>query len=102
PDRVAASIDQLCTRVRQGRSPVYGALLRENILEAIGCSFPLFCSRLHAEKKEHLASAFMATHAAQLPQFHHVATEFVRFVQGREDVPRNLLCLLEYEWALLA
>lgn len=102
PERVAASIDQLCIRVRQGRTPVYGTLLRENVLEAIGCSFPLFCECLQAEKREHLASTFMAMHAAQLPQFHHAATEFVRFAQSREDIPRHLLCLLEYEWALLA
>ncbi|MEO9080161.1 MAG: putative DNA-binding domain-containing protein [Rhodanobacter sp.] len=102
PSDIAAQIDRLCTDARGGDAPIYGALLRDNVLDVLSCSFPRFCGACGRGSTAALASAFVVQHSSQRPQFHHIATEFVKFAQRSTQLTRRLLCLLEYEWALLA
>lgn len=101
PARVAAAIEAFCADIRRRGTSIYARLLRENVLDVLRCSFPRFSADLGAAL-EPLARGFLAAHAAERPQFHHIATEFVAYAQGLGDLPRRALCLLEYEWALLA
>lgn len=102
PSNVAAQIDHLCASARRGDAPIYSALIRDNVLDVLTCSFPRFCHACGRDSTAALASAFVVQHPAHDPRFHHIATEFVRFAQQSAQLPSRLLCLLEYEWALLA
>jgi hypothetical protein len=95
-----AEIAALCAQTRRGTEPIYGGLLRENILEVVACSFPEFTRRTGEERLKAIVNGFVAGHPAHLPQFHHIATEFVLFAQCG-GVPASLLPILEYEWMLL-
>jgi hypothetical protein len=102
PARVAAAVEALCADVRRGGSSRYAGLLRDNVLDVLRCSFPRFSALVPQSRLERLAAGFMAGHRAGRPQFHHIATEFVAYAQGLDDLPTRWLCLLEYEWTLLA
>lgn len=101
PRGMIAEIVSLCEQARRG-SGLYGQLLRENVVDVLRCSFPLFGARLEPQWLEEAAGAFLAGHPASRPQFHQIATEFVEFAQQQLDLSPLLLALLEYEWVLLA
>jgi uncharacterized protein len=102
PPAVSAEIARFCEAARRGDAHPYGQLMRENLIDASMSSFPLACEQLGRSRVEKLVAAFFACHRASLPQFHHIATEFVAYLQARVDLPPGILPLLEYEWLLLA
>lgn len=103
PDPVMVrEVAQLCARARQDPECLYGRLLRENVRDVLECSFPRFCERIEPADLAQMIDRFVAEHPAIRPQFHQVATEFVEFAQARLSLTNSLLCVLEYEWALLA
>lgn len=102
PLSVQRQITDFCAKLRVGQAPVYSQLLAQNILGVIRHSFPAFSAHIATDDLERFVSEFMRLHPARLPQFHDIATEVVRFAQPLVWLPRPLLCLLEYEWALLA
>lgn len=101
PPLLQAELAALCGAIRQGEG-CYGPLLRENVLDVLRCSFPLFSACVGELALQQLAGDFLADHPASRPQFHQLASELVLFAQRRAGLPRPQLCLLEYEWTLLA
>lgn len=101
PKVMQADIAQLCARVRAGEEVLYGRLLRENILGVITCSFPAFSRRAGADKLAAWVDAFIGSHAATLPSFHQIASEFLLFAQSAPDFSAALMPVVEYEWVLL-
>lgn len=102
PPEMVAETARLCASARYYSDSLYGRLLRENALDAVGISFPLFCRHVGEPALEPLIDAFIADHHATRPQFHHIATEFVVFAQALATLAFPLACLLEYEWVQLA
>ncbi len=59
-----------------------------------------------------LVDEFVVVHYASEPEFHHIATEFVSFIQRRTqpmnssslitgyELTSNQLAVLEYEWCI--
>ena len=102
PIRMFEEIESFCKEVRSGVAPVYGHSLRENVIGVVKCSFPSFFQCMGTQSIERMVDRFMRDHQAERPHFHEIASEIVCFAQQCEAMPRPLLCLLEYEWALLA
>ncbi|OGT63597.1 MAG: hypothetical protein A3J38_03640 [Gammaproteobacteria bacterium RIFCSPHIGHO2_12_FULL_45_9] len=78
----------------------YHQFLYDKIDNVVAQSFPHFSACLPEESKMQLINAFLAIHGAIEPEFHHIATEFVRFTQQYGKLQKTLLTLLEYEWVL--
>lgn len=78
----------------------YRAFLRGNLTDVIACVFPLFSREAGQARIGHLVAAFLAEHGAREAEFHHLATEFVRFIHGRDDLSSDECQLIEYEWIL--
>ncbi|MDE1917243.1 MAG: putative DNA-binding domain-containing protein [Sphingomonadales bacterium] len=100
PEAMQAEVAALCAQARHGANTLYGALLRENILGAIACSFPEFSRKAGEMPLNAAVDLFVASHPAHLPQFHQIASEFVLFAQGG-GVASARLPVMEYEWVLL-
>lgn len=101
PDRLLIEIADLAGRARRDPRDLYGQLLRENVADAIRCSFPAVARMAGEVVVAAAADAFVAAHPASRPQFHQIATEFVLFAQGQPVLPPALMPLVEYEWVLL-
>lgn len=92
-------------RIAEALSPMdsvrnYREFLRSNVAEVIASVFPLFSREAGRIRVESLAAAFLTDHAASEAEFHQIATEFVRFIHGREEVNSDERQLIEYEWML--
>ncbi|KEQ17912.1 HvfC/BufC family peptide modification chaperone [Endozoicomonas numazuensis] len=81
-------------------SRYYREFVRGNIKEVVQHSFPKFCSCIDEETMDSLANGFLKNHKTIEPEFHHIATEFVRFIQAHFSENPVLLSMLEYEWVL--
>ena len=96
----------LCEAIRQPDTATPLSMLRyqqfiyENIVGVITQTFPLFSKNTSNDMRAMLVNKFLANHKATEPEFHHIATEFVRFVQQQNTVNNKSLCVLEYEWVL--
>lgn len=102
PKRITKPMEAFCASLRQGSMPIYSALLRENVLEVLRCSFPIFSQYMEADDLVSFAAGFIQSHAVQLPRFFEIATEAVRYAQSQKCLSTQFLCLMEYEWSLLA
>ncbi|MFC3672060.1 HvfC/BufC family peptide modification chaperone [Novosphingobium pokkalii] len=102
PRAMAMEFASFCRAARKNGSGIYGQLLRENVADALRASFPLFTGLIGSAALDAAIEAFIQRHPATRPQFHHIATEFLLFVQRQPVSPREQIALLEYEWALLA
>ncbi|MCW1988462.1 UNVERIFIED_ORG: hypothetical protein M2348_004247 [Sphingomonas sp. R1F5B] len=102
PPGMAAEFASFCLAARTSGSGLYGQLLRENVVDALRASFPLFTDRIGNATLEPAIDAFLQRHPATHPQFHYIPTEFLIFTQRERAVAPIHLALLEYEWALLA
>lgn len=80
----------------------YQKFVRAHLVEVIEQTFPNFNQLLTPAEKNRYVNAFVLTHRAIEAEFHHLATEFVRFMQQQAGSQANLLSLLEYEWVLFA
>lgn len=109
-------IEWLASRVRQPKENVachYVRSVRANVEYVLESCFGLTLGYLSPDECRKLVEGFVTHHGALEPAFHHIATEFVRYVQrrcksapqpgGEEPLnwPRQWLALLEYEWACL-
>ncbi|UTH73513.1 putative DNA-binding domain-containing protein [Chromobacterium sp. IIBBL 290-4] len=100
--RIECFSRQLRTRAAKPPSPsveLYREFVCGNIEEALTQVFPLFCEQTGEDQLADMVDAFLAEHGAQSPAFHHIATEFLCFMQTRLPLP--LRQCLEYEWVLL-
>ena len=72
-----------------------------NVHSVINQTFPMFSQQLQEDELNNLVTAFVEHSHAIEPEFHHIATEFVRFIQsGHPTLTAELKTLLEYEWVI--
>ncbi|MGF1754957.1 putative DNA-binding domain-containing protein, partial [Vibrio makurazakiensis] len=58
----------------------YGEFIRDNVFAVVTNTFPLFCEQLSENELNQFIDEFVETHSADEPEFHHIATELVKFV----------------------
>ncbi|MEZ9265633.1 putative DNA-binding domain-containing protein [Vibrio splendidus] len=88
----------------------YSEFIRDNVFGVLNNTFPLFCKQVDQDQLLILVDEFVVVHYASEPEFHHIATEFVSFVQRRtqpmyissltatHELTADQLAVLEYEW----
>ncbi|MFA0055764.1 HvfC family peptide modification chaperone [Vibrio echinoideorum] len=88
----------------------YSEFIRDNVFGVLNNTFPLFCQQVEQSQLLILVDEFVVVHYASEPEFHHIATEFVSFVQRRtqpmgmsslsasHELTADQLAVLEYEW----
>ncbi|MEZ9895120.1 putative DNA-binding domain-containing protein [Vibrio lentus] len=94
----------------------YSEFIRDNVFGVLNNTFPLFCQQVDQDQLLMLVDEFVVVHYASEPEFHHIATEFVSFVQRRtqpmyisslsdlstlsasHELTDDQLAVLEYEW----
>lgn len=88
----------------------YSEFIRDNVFGVLNNTFPLFCQQVDQDQLLILVDEFVVVHYASEPEFHHIATEFVSFVQRRtqpmyiscltatHELTADQLAVLEYEW----
>lgn len=109
PQRMQQQTAWLASRVRlpqDGIASQYARSVRANVESVLESTFPLTHGHWEQVDRWQLVEGFVAHHCADAPEFHHIATEFVRYVQyhhgeGSLNWPKQRLALLEYEWACL-
>ncbi|HGY1007844.1 TPA: putative DNA-binding domain-containing protein [Aeromonas salmonicida] len=109
PQRMQQQTAWLASRVRlpqDGIASQYARSVRANVESVLESAFPLTHGHWAPVDRGQLVEGFVAHHGADAPEFHHIATEFVRYVQHRHgegslNWPRQRLALLEYECACL-
>ncbi|MGN5140065.1 HvfC family peptide modification chaperone [Aeromonas sp. 164P] len=109
PQRMQLQTAWLASRVRlpqDGIASHYVRSVRANVASVLESVFPLTHAHWAPVERGLLVEGFIIAHSAEAPEFHHIATEFVRYVQHRHgecslNWPRQRLALLEYEWACL-
>ncbi|MFM2589970.1 putative DNA-binding domain-containing protein [Vibrio sp. TBV020] len=84
----------------------YSQFIRNNVLSVLNNTFPMFCDALNGESLNQLVDDFVVVHYASEPEFHHIATEFVKYIQIRTSsilsdgcVTPDVVSLLEFEWS---
>ena len=122
PDKMVSQTQALTATIRSSsfdRSTCrYGEFVRDNVMGVLTNTYPLFCRQLPSEQLNALIEEFIDVHHATEPQFHHIATEFAKFIQQRaqqsdvehcvdvaynpKSLSSNEVALLEYEWAALS
>lgn len=109
PQQMQQQTAWLASRVRlpqDGIASQYARSVRTNVASVLESAFPLTHGHWAPVDRWQLVEGFVAHHGACAPEFHHIATEFVRHVQHRHgegtlNWPKQRLALLEYEWACL-
>ncbi|WP_333919074.1 HvfC/BufC family peptide modification chaperone [Vibrio crassostreae] len=88
----------------------YSEFIRDNVFGVLNNTFPLFCKQVDQDQLLILVDEFVVVHYASEPEFHHIATEFVSFVQRRaqpmyissltatHQLTDDQLAVLECEW----
>ncbi|CAH6824978.1 conserved hypothetical protein [Vibrio chagasii] len=88
----------------------YSEFIRDNVFGVLNNTFPLFCQQVDQDQLLILVDEFVVVHYASEPEFHHIATEFVSFIQRRTEamygsrltaahaLSTDHLAVLEYEW----
>lgn len=88
----------------------YSEFIRDNVFAVLNNTFLLFCQQVDQDQLLILVDEFVVVHYASEPEFHHIATEFVIFVQRRtqpmyisslaatHQLTDDQLAVLEYEW----
>ncbi|HGY9593867.1 TPA: putative DNA-binding domain-containing protein [Vibrio campbellii] len=107
PSKMRAQTESLTALIRTPMSQHalcrYSEFIRDNILGVVANTFPLFSSQFADEQLERMVDDFVVMHGASEPEFHHIATEFVQFLQQKEhqdssSISADQKALLEYEW----
>jgi len=90
------------TSIEQARSITrYHEFVRDNVRSVITHTFPMFSQQLPKQTIDHWVNEFLLQSQAIEPEFHHIATEFVRFLQTHSNaLPAKVVSVLEYEWVL--
>ncbi|WP_192482761.1 MULTISPECIES: putative DNA-binding domain-containing protein [Cysteiniphilum] len=109
PSLLVIATNRLCQNIRckqhdltYENKPIYRNFILGNIQSVIEGTFPLFNKMTCPKLLTLLIEDFLMHHPANEPQFHHIATEFLRFAQSSKAVPALLLAVLEYEWLLFS
>lgn len=102
PETLFLHTESLAKAIRHGGIAHYQTFVRAHILEVIEQTFPHVNRHITLAEKSQCVDDFIRTHQAIEPEFHHIATEFVRFVQQHHCFSFYLLSLLEYEWVLFS
>lgn len=107
PSKMRAQTESLTALIRtpmnQHALCRYSEFIRDNILGVVANTFPLFSSQFADEQLERMVDDFVVMHGASEPEFHHIATEFVQFLQQKAHQDSSFIsadqkALLEYEW----
>lgn len=107
PNKMRARTESLTALIRtpmnQHALCRYSEFIRDNILGVVANTFPLFSSQFADEQLERMVDDFVVMHGASEPEFHHIATEFVQFLQQKShqdssSISADQMALLEYEW----
>lgn len=107
PSKMRAQTEYLTALIRtpmnQHALCRYSEFIRDNILGVVANTFPLFSSQFADEQLERMVDDFVVMHGASEPEFHHIATEFVQFLQQKAHQDSSFIsadqkALLEYEW----
>ncbi|WP_061035336.1 MULTISPECIES: HvfC/BufC family peptide modification chaperone [Vibrio] len=107
PSKMRAQTESLTALIRtpmnQHALCRYSEFIRDNILGVVANTFPLFSSQFADEQLERMVDDFVVMHGASEPEFHHIATEFVQFLQQKahqdsSSISADQKALLEYEW----
>ncbi|MFB9217341.1 HvfC/BufC family peptide modification chaperone [Vibrio sinaloensis] len=109
PTSLVSECESLTTLIRSpfGASSLcrYSQFIRNNVINVLNYSFPMFCKQLSDEALKQLVDDFVVVHYAAEPEFHHIATEFVKYIQIRTtsilsdgSLTSDLVSLLEFEW----
>ncbi|MGD1504308.1 putative DNA-binding domain-containing protein [Vibrio harveyi] len=107
PSKMCAQTESLTALIRtpmnQHALCRYSEFIRDNILGVVANTFPLFSSQFADEQLERMVDDFVVMHGASEPEFHHIATEFVQFLQQKahqdsSSISADQKALLEYEW----
>ena len=107
PSKMRAQTESLTALIRtpmnQHALCRYSEFIRDNILGVVANTFPLFSSQFADEQLERMVDDFVVIHGASEPEFHHIATEFVQFLQQKahqdsSSISADQMALLEYEW----
>ncbi|MHA7588281.1 HvfC/BufC family peptide modification chaperone [Vibrio harveyi] len=107
PNKMRAQTESLTALIRtpmnQHALCRYSEFIRDNILGVVANTFPLFSSQFADEQLERMVDDFVVMHGASEPEFHHIATEFVQFLQQKvhpdsSSISADQMALLEYEW----
>jgi hypothetical protein len=109
PLRLVQNTERLCQIIRQRGIDdctegigCYRNIVRANLSEVLKCTFPLFINELGKEGQAHFVEGFLNKHQATEPEYHHIATEWVRFVQEQPGLTSKQLALMEFEWVLFS
>ncbi len=109
PESLIYHTERFCGTIRQNTQArlneglaCYRSLVRQNLSEILKCTFPLFSREFNAQQQGDLIERFLNEHSAEEPEFHHIATEWLQFIQQQPDIPVGLLALMEYEWVLFS
>lgn len=109
PQSLIYHTERLCSAIRQNTPTrfkegvaCYQDLVRQNLKEVLKCTFPIFYQMLSVFQLRELTERFLNEHSAEEPEFHHIATEWMRFMQAQPDMSARLLALMEYEWVLFS
>ncbi|WP_421324497.1 putative DNA-binding domain-containing protein [Aeromonas veronii] len=108
PQRMQQQTAWLASRVRlpqDGIASHYARSVRANVESVLESAFPLTHAHWAPVDRWQLVEGFVIAHGAEAPEFHHIATEFVRYVQHRHSEgslnwPRQRLALLELPFAI--
>ncbi|MGR5065195.1 HvfC/BufC family peptide modification chaperone [Photobacterium sp. DNB22_13_2] len=107
PNNMKALMQIFADGVRQISTPdvksisQYHDLIKSNISSVISQTFPLFSKYASETELKVWCRDFLLNSHALEPEFHHIATEFVRFMQsGNHTLTPHLIALLEYEWVI--
>lgn len=90
--------------IEERRLAIYRDLLANNIRSLLSGNFPVLRKTLGDERWRTLVAEFFAGHTSRTPLFTRVASEFVDYLQSRDDPgdPPWLAELAHYEWMELA
>ncbi|WP_076588493.1 putative DNA-binding domain-containing protein [Vibrio ostreicida] len=107
PSKMHAQIEALTALIRAPIKPPmscrYREGIRDNLFDVLATTFPLFSAQFTEEQRTRMVNDFVNNHGASEPTFHHIATEFMQFLQAhrqatKHTVSSDQVALLEYEW----
>ncbi len=96
--QLCAHIRSKCVDVMPVSTQRYQNFISDNFKMVIEGTFPLFSRLINPGIFDKLVAQFLNEHNASYPEFHHIATEFVCFMQTHFPASLPLLPLIEYEW----
>jgi hypothetical protein len=85
-----------------GRMQVYNEIVFNNLFGAVSACFPVAQKALGQRAWQKLVRDFFAGYRAGSPLFRQIPEEFLRYLEGRDDLPPYLKSLTHYEWIELA